>query len=155
MLEVSNLWGLIEKKKSTYFSSRLAWSSAGHEDTRTYTRSLVFDCEHIDLGFPGVLVSKESACNAGDQGSIPGLGRSPEEGNGNPLQHSCLENPMDRGAWWTTVHGVARVGHDWVTKPPRVDLLCFPHKVCISSFYYPNKKRNFGFSTTSMIWEAQ
>ena len=48
-----------------------------------------------------------SACNAGDPGSIPGLGRSPGEGNGNPLQYSCLENPTDRGAWWATVHGVA------------------------------------------------
>ena len=51
---------------------------------------------------------KASACNAGDLGSIPGLGRSPGEGNSNPLQYSCLENPMDRGAWWATVHGVAK-----------------------------------------------
>ena len=49
-----------------------------------------------------------SACNAGDPGSIPGSGRSPGEGNGNPLQYSCLENPMARGAWWATVHGVAK-----------------------------------------------
>ena len=61
--------------------------------------------------------SKESACNAGDVGSIPGLGRSSGEGNGNPLQYSCLENPMDRGAQWATVHGVTRVRHDLVTKP--------------------------------------
>ena len=60
----------------------------------------------------------ESAYNAGDPGLIPGSGRSPGEGNGNPLQYSCLENPMDRGAWQATVHGVARVGHDLVTKPP-------------------------------------
>ena len=51
---------------------------------------------------------KESACNAGDPGSTPGLGRSPGEGNGNPLQYSCLENPMDKGAWWATVHGVTK-----------------------------------------------
>ena len=51
---------------------------------------------------------KVSACNAGDLGSIPGSGRSPGEGNGNPLQYSCLENPMDRGAWWATVHGVTK-----------------------------------------------
>ena len=57
-------------------------------------------------------VGKESACTAGDSGSIPGSGRSPGEGNGNPLQYSYLVNPMDRGAWWATVHGVARVGHD-------------------------------------------
>ena len=51
---------------------------------------------------------KESACSAGDGGSIPGWGRSPGEGNGNPLQYSCLENPMDRGAWQAIVHGVAK-----------------------------------------------
>ena len=51
---------------------------------------------------------KASACNAGDLGSIPGSGRSPGEGNGNPLQYSCLENPMDGGAWRATVHGVAK-----------------------------------------------
>ena len=51
---------------------------------------------------------KESACNVGDLGLIPGWGRSPEEGNGYPLQYSCLENPMDRGAWWATVHGVTK-----------------------------------------------
>ena len=51
---------------------------------------------------------KASACNVGDVGSIPRSGRSPGEGNGNPLQYSCLENPMDRGAWWATVHSVAK-----------------------------------------------
>ena len=59
-------------------------------------------------GFPSNSVGKASACNVGDLGSIPGLGRSPGEGNGNPLQDSCLENPMDRGVWWATVHGVAK-----------------------------------------------
>ena len=60
------------------------------------------------MGFPGGSEVKASARNAGDLGSIPGLGRSPGEGNGNPLQYSCLENPMDRGAWWATVQGVAK-----------------------------------------------
>ena len=60
------------------------------------------------MGFPGGSDSKEPACNAGDLSSIPGLGRSPEEGNGNPLQYSCLENSMDREAWQATVHGVAK-----------------------------------------------
>ena len=64
------------------------------------------------------LSGKESTCNAGDVGLIPGSGRSPGEGNSNPFQNFCLENPMDRGAWPGTVHGVARVGHDLVTKPP-------------------------------------
>ena len=59
-------------------------------------------------GIPGGSEVKASACNAGDLASIPGLGRSPGEGNGNPLQYSCLENPMDGGAWWATVHGVAK-----------------------------------------------
>ena len=59
-------------------------------------------------GFPGGSDSKESACNAGDPGLIPRSGRSPGEGNGNPLQDSCLENPMDRGAWWATVHGLSK-----------------------------------------------
>ena len=60
------------------------------------------------LGFPGGLDCKESACNAGDSDLIPGLERSPGEGNGNPLQYSCLENPRDRGAWWAAVSGVAQ-----------------------------------------------
>ena len=60
------------------------------------------------LDFPGGSDGKASAYNAGDQGSIPGSGRSPGERNGNPLQCSCLENPMDGGAWLATVHGVAK-----------------------------------------------
>ena len=61
---------------------------------------------------------KNPPANAGDTGSIPGLGRTPGEGNGNPLQYSCLEDPTDREAWQATVHGVARVRRDLVTKPP-------------------------------------
>ena len=60
------------------------------------------------MGFPGGSDGKESACNAGDVGLILGLGRSPGEGNGNPLQYSYLENPMDRGVWQDTDHGVAK-----------------------------------------------
>ena len=60
------------------------------------------------LGFAGGSDGEESACNAGDAGSIPGSGTSSGEGNGNPLQHPCLENPMDRGAWWATVHRMAK-----------------------------------------------
>ena len=59
-------------------------------------------------GFPGGSKVKVSACNVGDLGSIPGSGRSPGEGNGNPLQYSCPENPMDGGDWWAIVHGVAK-----------------------------------------------
>ena len=65
----------------------------------------------LEMELPWWLSCKASACNAGDAGDsglIPGSGRSPREGNGYPLQCSCLENPMDRGAWWATVHGVAK-----------------------------------------------
>ena len=64
------------------------------------------------IRLPRWLSGKEFTCNAGDSGSIPGSGRSLGEGNGNPPQYSCLENPMDRGAWQATVHGVARVRHN-------------------------------------------
>jgi len=60
------------------------------------------------MGFLGGSDGKESACSAGDPGSIPGSGRSPGEGNGYPFQYSCLENSMDRRAWWVTVHGVTK-----------------------------------------------
>ena len=60
------------------------------------------------MGFPGDSDWKESACNAGDPGSVPELGRSPGERNNYPLQNSCQENPMERGAWWATDHGVAK-----------------------------------------------
>ena len=59
-------------------------------------------------GFPGGSDGKESACSVGDRGSIPQLERSPGGGHGNPLEYSYLENPMNRGAWWATVHGVAK-----------------------------------------------
>ena len=60
------------------------------------------------MGFPGSSAGKEPTLSAGDPSLIPGSGRSPGEGNGYPLQYSCLENSMDRGAWWATVHGVAK-----------------------------------------------
>ena len=61
------------------------------------------------LGFPGGSEINNLPANSGDKGLIPGLGMSPREGNGNPLQYSCLGNPMDRGAWWATVHGVTEL----------------------------------------------
>ena len=70
------------------------------------------DCMLAFKGFPGGAEVKASACNVGDLGSIPGSGRSPGEENGNPLQYSCLENPMDGGVWWAIVHGSQRVGHN-------------------------------------------
>ena len=70
--------------------------------------SLPFNTLSRGLVFPSDSDGKESACNAGDLGSIPGLGRSPREGNGNQFQYSCLENPMHRGAWRAPIHGIAK-----------------------------------------------
>ena len=95
-----------------------------------------------NLGCPHSSVGKASTCNAGDLGSIPGSGRSPGEGNGNPPQYSCLENPMEGGAWQDTVHGVPRVGHNLVTKPPPITNNKqvpppYSHLVCSKCFIYP------------------
>ena len=73
--------------------------------THTYTH--IYTCVY-NMGFSGGSVLKNLPANVGDAGSIPALGRSSGEGNGNTLQYSCLGNPMDRGAWWATVHGVAK-----------------------------------------------
>ena len=84
-------------------------------------------------GLPGGWDSKKSTCNAGDPGSIPGLGRSSGEGSGNPLQYSCLENSMDKGAWWATVHGVTKsrtrlsdFHHQWKHERKRKSLEILP-----------------------------
>ena len=68
----------------------------------------ILKMQRTGKGFPGGSDGKVSACNARDLGSVPESGRSPGEGNGNPLQYSCLENSIDGGAWWATVHGVAK-----------------------------------------------
>ena len=82
----------------------------------TVKKNATYEHLYTFMGFPHSSVGKESACNAGDLGSIPGLRRSPGEGNGNPLQYSCLRNPIDRGAWRSIAHGVTRVGHYLGTK---------------------------------------
>ena len=85
---------------------------------------------------------KASACNAGDMGSIPGSGRSPGEGNGNALRYSCLKNPMDRGAWWVTVHGVTKSQtrlhfHFLLTLPSeKLKWECGPNGVSLFKFHY-------------------
>ena len=87
----------------------------------TTNRAGIFDLCNNKASLIAQLVKKKkkkkSVCNAGDPGSIPRTGKSPE-GSGNPLQYSCLENPMDRGAWRVTAHGVTRVRHNLVIKPP-------------------------------------
>ena len=85
------------------------------------------------LGFPGGSEVKASAWNAGDPGSIPQLGRSPGEGKGTPLQYSCLENPMEGGAWQATVHGVAK---------SRTRLSDFTHSEYVRTFKHCKKKCN-------------
>ena len=74
----------------------------------TETISDIYWALTVRKGLPCGSNGKQSACNVGDLGSFPGLGRSSGEGNGNPLQYSCLENPIDIGAWWATVDGVAK-----------------------------------------------
>ena len=76
--------------------------------------------------FPGGSDSKEPTCNARELGSIPGPGRSPGGGPGNPLQYSCLETAMDRGAWWATVRRVTSVRHDRVTERSTAPLVGTP-----------------------------
>ena len=87
----------------------------------------IFAISAYHQGFPGGSISKESASNIGHLGLIPGSGKTPGEGNGNPLQYSFLKNPLDRRAWWVTVHGVSRVRHDLATKPS-------PSQYCYLSF---------------------
>ena len=82
----------------------LDWEDPLEEGTATHSS--------IFWSFSGSSVGKESACSVGELGLIPGSGRSSGERNSYPLQYSCPENSMDRGAWWATVHGVARVGYN-------------------------------------------
>ena len=90
----------------------MGYSPWGHKESDMTERLHFHFTSKPHVGFPGGSDRKESACNIGDPGLIPGLGRSPGKGNGNPLQHSCLENPMDRGACWLQSMGSPRVGLD-------------------------------------------
>ena len=104
-----------EKKKTAFPSgSPVSGNLKGHsiwthKCNQATLRSLVFKHDYTNTEIaPSGMDGKESACNAGDPGSIPSSGRSSGEGNGCPLWYSCLENPMDREAWWATVHVVAK-----------------------------------------------
>ena len=108
---------------------RGAWQVATvRQDLATKER----EREMATLGFPGGSDGKESACNAGDLGSIPRFGRSPGGGHDNPLQYSCLENPMDRGAWRDTIHRVPQ-------SPALLKQLSTAQHRCFLRFY-PNSK---------------
>ena len=101
---------LVVKKLACQCRRNKTWfQSLGQEDP---LEEALASHSSILQGFPGGSVGNESVCNAGDVDSIPRSGRSPGGGHGNPLQYSCLENPMDRGAWRVTVLGLQRVGHD-------------------------------------------
>ena len=109
----------------------------------------------FDANFPGGSDGKESACNAGDPGSIPGLERSPGEGNGNPLQYSCLENPMEGGRLQTMQS--QRVGHDWATELnwPESPFYGKPRKhIKKQRYHFADKvlhSQSYGFSS-SHVW---
>ena len=89
-----------------------AWDSSLGQSAEEIKMTEVHPLNHCPPGLPGGSDGKESACNAGALGLIPGLGRSPGGGHSNQLQYSCLENHMDRGAWRATVHGVVKSRHD-------------------------------------------
>ena len=97
---IQKKWSEEKKKKNQQTVSTVDWIKQN-----LWSRDRSFKRPHSSAG-------RESACKAGDPGSIPGLGGSPGEGNGNPLQYSCLQNPMDKGVSQATVHGVTRVRHD-------------------------------------------
>ena len=108
----------------------ILWPQASHFTSVVFSFPFAKWASHLH----GLLVKnpseiQETNCHAGDPSSIPGLRRSPGEGNGNPLQYSCLENLMHRGAWWATVHGVTRVVHDLATKPPTTIGKMPPHNL--------------------------
>ena len=131
--------------RATWSLSNVDWESthAMSQAKPSVVKTLWAHCEHsphmpvifvCSVRFPGGSEVKASACNVGDLGLIPGSGRSPGEENGNPLQYSCLENPVDGRAWWATVHGVAKSRiwlsdftftfpspeQDWINEPKKV-----------------------------------
>ena len=117
LLYISCVWGIclfIDKLHLWYLTQYfkhymlILYLNLEKESDSLFRDWTVLIYEWYPLGFPGGSDGKASAYNAGDPGSIPGLGRSSGEGNGNPLQYSCLENPMDRGPWWAIVHGVTK-----------------------------------------------
>ena len=95
---------------------------------------------------------KASARNVGDLGSIPGSGRSPGEGNGNPLQYSCLENPMDWGAWWATVHGVTK-SWTWLSDFTSLYMESKPH-TCLTKWEYSRQTESLNYNPTLHIWHS-
>ena len=115
---INEFWDILMSFNSYKNINFRAKSMKHHKEVLKIKVSL--SCSYFSLqeSFPSGPDDKDSSCNAGDQGPIHGSGRSPGEGNGNPLQYSCLENPIDRGAWQAPVYGVTKVRHNLATKPP-------------------------------------
>ena len=104
------------------------------------------------MGFPGGSDGKESACIVGDLGSNPGLGRSPGEGNGNPLQYSCLESPVDSRAWLAAVHGVTK---SWTRMSDCIFIFTFMHwrrKWQPSPVFLPGESQGLGSLVGYLLW---
>ena len=99
------------------------------------------------LGFPGGSDGKESACNAGDLGLIPGLRRSPGGRHGNPLQYSCLENPMDRAAWRAIIHGVAK---SW-TRLKQLSTHTCTHMLTLEKRYLCKKRKRYSHNIITQL----
>ena len=99
-MSLSNLWEMVKDRE--------AWCATVHGVTMSQTQLSNWTTTRTHVGFLGALDHNKSACKAGDPGSTPGLGKSPREGNGYPLQYSCPENSIDRGAWTATVHEVIK-----------------------------------------------
>ena len=115
-------------------------------------------CHRLEyqMGLPQWLSGNESACNAGAVGSMPELGLFAGRGHGNPLQYSCLENPTDRGAWQATVHGIVRVGHNLVSKPPPLITIlhaCVCIYVCVLWLCIYDFKYNYVYQYLNHIQE--
>ena len=128
-VEWMNEWVLQSLQESQYCKSLPAytWNLGMQRNKVTLEDQPLGNCKVSP--YPSRWLSGiESTCNVGDPGSVPGLGRSPGEGNGNPLQYSCLDNPMDRGALWAIVHGVAK-------SQTRLNYWAYTH--CLENSWYP------------------
>ena len=136
----------------TYLRDQLFYSMVYQTSTRVRScyRHKGLRGQLQDLGgFPGGSDGKVSTCNAGDLGLIPGLGRSPGEGNGNPLQYSCL----DRGAWWVTVHRVAKSRTRRTTeRPTHINMYCFISWRFIKHLHVADPVADTGDSETNRSW---
>ena len=133
-------WRIPWTEEPGELQSMVSWSPWGHKESDT-TEWLTHTV--LEQGFLGGTRGKNLPANAGnirDMGSIPGLGRSPREGHGNPLQYSCLENPQNRGTWWTTVHRIAK-------SQTRLKLLSTQHSTVLEQWNEPDtsKSPNFPF----------